>query len=117
MKFISKVILDDANQPKEMFDTIYSVLNPSRNVMRDVTPQETCEELLLFFTQNLEKIRNAIVPSHSLSSSNPVLPKLFTNFEPVSSAQLANIVSKMNGGSCRLYILLIILKMFYRVLA
>lgn len=50
MKFFSKVISDNANRPKVLFNTIDSILNPPRNVMRDAT-QETCEEFLLFFTQ------------------------------------------------------------------
>lgn len=72
--------------------------------MRDAT-QETCEEFLLFFTQKIEKIRSEIVPLQSCSSIDPALSNIFSNFEPVSSAQLADIVCKMNGGSCRLDVL------------
>lgn len=97
-KKFSKVISDNANRPKVLFDTIDSILNP-QGMLWEKPHKRLVKNFYCFFTQKIERIRSEIVPLYSCSSINPALSNIFSNFEPVSSAQLADIVSKLNGGT------------------
>lgn len=99
--YFSTVISENANRPKVLFKTINSVLNPTENIVLEAS-KENCELFLHSFTHKIEQIKCGIIPvPFDQPQTTPVTSSL-TNFELVTSEQIADIVAKLKCSSYKL---------------
>ncbi len=96
---VSKLISENVNRPRMLFKTFDLVLNPVPAPSLDPS-RETCENFLKKFNNKVLDIRASIKPSIFDPPLSCSPTELLTCFHPISSVQLAGIVSKVKLSTC-----------------
>lgn len=98
---LSNLIESNCHNPRVLFKTIESVLNPPQQVCTEASP-ETCNSLLHFFYDKVATARALIsTPASDTSGPAPCLA-VFEKFEPLSLTALEDVVDqiKPSGSPC-----------------
>ncbi len=98
-EFLSKLITENVNRPRMLFKTFDLVLNPIPAPSLDPS-RETSENFFFNCDNKVRDIRASIKPSIFDPPLSCSPTELLTCFHPISSVQLAGIVSKVKLSTC-----------------
>ncbi len=99
-QYLSNIITRNSHQPRVLFNTINTVLNPCSTVLADASIS-TCESFLHFFVDKVTTVRQlARSTSNADLSTAPACSAVFDQFEPVSISALKKAVLQMNPTNC-----------------
>lgn len=98
-KYFSNVILKNVNNPRLLFQTIGSVLNPSKPTLLECC-SEKCEQFLSYFIDKVALIRaNLSLPTLIPTTDMMTGSAVFSKFEPVPLSSLSNMVNQLKVAS------------------
>lgn len=102
MHYLSSVINSSCHEPRVLFNTINSVLNPCTSDPTEVSVS-TCEKFLGYFTDKVAAVRqNCSANFNVFVPAAPVLSAVFEDFKPVSLTLLSEVVQHMKPTNCPL---------------
>ena len=109
--FFSDIITKNNNNARALFATVDRLTNPPVSVAPELLSTRACNEFASFFTDKIQKIRQAV--SAPISGSGYVLPlcplkinlSSMTQFYPINHKNLQDIIQHLKSSSCCLDIL------------
>ena len=97
--YYSDKINKQAHRPKVLFKTITFILNFAIHTI-DSFP-EACENFLIYLIQKIDSVRANILSSTlDPAQSQPPISRHLQHFEPVSSSEPSQVVSRINPTHC-----------------
>ena len=103
--YFSNLVSTNANNPRVLFSTIDTLLNPAARTDDSLLSPSKCEEFAAHFKDKITNIRAEIsqaMPNSSLVVSAPALKCEMSAFKLPNLEQLRNIVSKLKTSTCPL---------------
>ena len=98
----SNVIASNSGNPKVLFSTIDSILNPVARVDESLSSPSKCEEFALYFRDKIVKIRAGIQQAGPLEDPVPRRDKSMSTFSLVDASTLMEILSGLKSSTCAL---------------
>uniref|UniRef100_A0A8C9YNU4 Reverse transcriptase domain-containing protein n=1 Tax=Sander lucioperca TaxID=283035 RepID=A0A8C9YNU4_SANLU len=95
MHHLSSVIASSCHEPRVLFNTINSVVNPCTSAPTDVSIS-TCEKFLCYFIKKVASVRkNASANFKVFVPASPAHLAVFEEFKPLSLTLLSEVVQQM----------------------
>ena len=96
--FFSNKLTELATDPKQLHDTINSLLNRSKKSV-DPRSADASELFSAYFVEKILKIRSTIKPSATHSSTSMPRAPLFSSFQPVLESAVSALVKSSKRSS------------------
>ncbi|KAK7925857.1 hypothetical protein WMY93_008167 [Mugilogobius chulae] len=101
-QYLSNIVTNSSNNPRVLFNTIQSVINPPGSVLKNVT-NSTCEMFLKYFVEKVALVKTNIIMNANVVFDGPLTPSaVFEVFEPVTMSLLSEIIQGMRPTNCPL---------------
>ncbi len=104
--YFSQIISENLNNSKFLFSTIDKLINPLRPIPAELHSSEKCNKFASYFKSKIINIRNKIMASagaSDLSSSTQCHTAItLSNFAPIQSYELQEVVQQLSSATCAL---------------
>uniref|UniRef100_A0A3P9BKS9 Reverse transcriptase domain-containing protein n=3 Tax=Maylandia zebra TaxID=106582 RepID=A0A3P9BKS9_9CICH len=107
--YFSDIITKNSHNARVLFSTVDRLTNPPVSVAAELHSTMACNDFAKFFTEKIQKIRQAIGTSTADPGYVLCPPKNCLNtmkqFQPINSKDLEDILGQLNSSSCCLDVL------------
>jgi len=98
--YVSEIIKNCSNNSRVLFPRVNRLTNPPVSLPLELISTSKCNELAIFFNDNVQGIKNAIISTTQITTLQPARHLELTHFTPVTDKTLEEIICSLSPSTC-----------------